>query len=202
MKNIALVILIILVAGGLAFSLSLQKKTAELKSTPMPTPNMSGTKSLADFTVINATQASIVTNKGNIVIKLFRDEAPLTTANFLDLASKKFYDGIIFHRVIPDFMAQVGDPLTKDPSQEARWGSGGPGYQIADEFSDQLKHDQAGMVSMANAGPNTGGSQFFITFAPTPWLDGKHAIFGQVTSGMQVLNSFAQGDQIITISYE
>jgi cyclophilin family peptidyl-prolyl cis-trans isomerase len=160
------------------------------------------TKTLADFKVNPAKTATLKTSKGDITIDLFRDEAPLTTANFVDLASTGFYNSIVFHRVIPDFMAQVGDPLTKDPAQQARWGTGGPGYTIADEFSPALKHESAGIVSMANSGPNTGGSQFFITFAPTEWLDGKHAVFGKVTAGMDVLMQIAQGDTILAVELQ
>lgn len=156
-------------------------------------------KELSDFKPNPATQATLVTTKGEITIELFRDEAPLTTANFVDLASSGFYDQVVFHRVIEDFMAQVGDPLSKDESARSRWGTGGPGYRIKDEFSPNLVHDKPGMVSMANAGPNSGGSQFFITHVATPWLDGKHAVFGQVTKGMDILMSIAQGDKILSI---
>lgn len=119
------------------------------------------------------------TNMGNFKAQLFNDKAPVTTKNFLDLISKKFYDNIIFHRIIDGFMIQGGDP---DGS-----GMGGPGYTIADEFGEGLKHDSEGILSMANAGPNTGGSQFFITLAPTPWLDGHHAVFGKIIEGMDVV---------------
>lgn len=165
-------------------------------NTPMPT------KTLADFKEIAATQATLHTTQGEIVIKLFRDKAPLTTANFLNLADEGFYDGIIFHRVIKDFMAQVGDPLTKEKGKEALWGTGGPGYMIADEFDPELKHDKPGIVSMANSGPNTGGSQFFITHVATPWLDGKHAVFGEVTDGLDVLMKIKKGDKINSISFK
>jgi peptidyl-prolyl cis-trans isomerase A (cyclophilin A) len=121
------------------------------------------------------------TNKGTFEIELFTDKAPITTQNFIDLTNKGFYNGLIFHRVIEGFMIQGGDP-------EGR-GSGGPGYTIEDEFHADLKHDSEGILSMANAGPNTGGSQFFITLAPTPWLDGKHAVFGKVVSGMEVVRA-------------
>lgn len=124
--------------------------------------------------------AILETNKGTIEIELFEDRAPTTTSNFINLSEKGFYDGVIFHRVIPGFMIQGGDPTGT--------GRGGPGYTIKDEFHPSLRHDKPGMLSMANAGPNTGGSQFFITVAATPWLDGKHAIFGQVVSGMDVVN--------------
>jgi cyclophilin family peptidyl-prolyl cis-trans isomerase len=127
--------------------------------------------------------AIIETNKGTIEIELFEDKAPITTKNFIDLAEKGFYNNVTFHRVIPDFMIQGGDPTGT--------GGGGPGYTIKDEFGPGLKHNKAGMLSMANAGPNTGGSQFFITVAPTPWLDGKHAIFGQVVKGQDVVTAIS-----------
>ncbi len=119
------------------------------------------------------------TNKGIFVAEMFEDKAPLTTKNFIELVEKGFYDGIIFHRVIDGFMIQGGDPTGS--------GMGGPGYKIKDEFGEGLKHDDEGILSMANAGPNTGGSQFFITLAPTPWLNGHHAIFGKVVEGMDVV---------------
>ena len=119
------------------------------------------------------------TNKGVFVAEMFEDKAPLTTKNFIELVEKGFYDGIIFHRVIDGFMLQGGDPTGT--------GMGGPGYKIKDEFGEGLKHDDEGILSMANAGPNTGGSQFFITLAPTPWLNGHHAIFGKVVEGMDVV---------------
>jgi peptidyl-prolyl cis-trans isomerase B (cyclophilin B) len=167
--------------------------------------NMTGEepmKQLSDFEQIAATEATITTTKGDITFELYQDKAPLTVANFLNLAKGGYYDGIVFHRVIPDFMAQVGDPLTKQPEMQAAWGSGGPGYAIADEFGEGLKHNTEGMVSMANAGPNTGGSQFFITYEATPWLDGKHAIFGKVTQGMDILRQIAVGDKITKITYK
>ena len=119
------------------------------------------------------------TNKGPFVAEMFEDKAPLTTKNFIDLTEKGFYNGTIFHRVIEDFMIQGGDPTGT--------GMGGPGYKIKDEFGPGLKHDDEGILSMANAGPNTGGSQFFITLAPTPWLNGHHAIFGKIVEGMEVV---------------
>jgi len=125
--------------------------------------------------------ARFQTNLGSFTIELQEDRAPRTTKNFIDLAEKGFYDGVIFHRVIKDFMIQGGDP--------SGTGRGGPGYQIQDEFHPELKHAGPGILSMANAGPNTGGSQFFITLAATPWLDGKHAVFGKVTEGMDVVEA-------------
>jgi cyclophilin family peptidyl-prolyl cis-trans isomerase len=125
--------------------------------------------------------ARFETNKGTFDVELFEDKAPSTTRNFIDLAEKGFYDGVIFHRVIEGFMIQGGDPTGT--------GRGGPGYTIRDEFHDDLRHDAAGVLSMANAGPNTGGSQFFITLAKTPWLDRKHAVFGRVVGGMDVVTA-------------
>ena len=124
-------------------------------------------------------KATIETSKGKIVIELYKDKAPKTVENFVTLTKKGFYNGIIFHRVIPGFMVQTGDPTGT--------GRGGPGYSFADEFAPDLHHEGPGMVSMANAGPNTNGSQFFITLAATPWLDGKHAIFGHVIEGQNVV---------------
>ena len=124
-------------------------------------------------------RARIQTGKGAIVIELYQDAAPKTVANFVKLAKDGFYNGILFHRVIPGFMVQTGDPTGT--------GTGGPGYTFADEFSPALRHDGPGVVSMANAGPNTNGSQFFITLAPAPWLDGKHAVFGRVVEGQEVV---------------
>ena len=133
------------------------------------------------------TTATITTKKGVIQIELFTDKAPETTANFIKLARQGFYDGLKFHRVIADFMIQAGCPKGT--------GTGGPGYTFADEKSAlALKHDVPGRLSMANAGPNTNGSQFFITHVPTPWLDGKHAVFGQVLAGQNVVDTIAQGD--------
>ena len=139
--------------------------------------------------------ATISTGKGDIVIDLKAGDAPQTVNNFVALARDGFYDGVTFHRVIPNFMIQGGDP---DGS-----GRGGPGYKFADEAGGMaLKHDRAGTLSMANAGPNTNGSQFFITHGPTPHLNGKHAVFGYVTSGQEVVDAIRQGDAMdsVTIS--
>ena len=127
--------------------------------------------------------ARIETTKGAIVMELYADQAPKTVANFTKLAQQGFYNGMIFHRVIPGFMVQTGDPTGT--------GTGGPGYMFADEFTSSLRHDGPGMVSMANRGPNTNGSQFFITLAPTPWLNGKHTIFGHVIEGQSVVEAIA-----------
>lgn len=130
--------------------------------------------------------ATFTTDLGEIVLELFADKVPNTVNNFVFLARQGYYDGTIFHRVIKDFMAQGGDPTGT--------GAGGPGYQFADEFHPTLKHSKPGVLSMANAGPGTNGSQFFITHVPTPWLDQKHSVFGQVTAGMDVLLSIPERD--------
>ena len=143
--------------------------------------------------------AEFTTSKGTILCELEYQKAPMTVANFVALAKgeqkngakasgEPYYDGIVFHRVIPDFMVQCGDPTGT--------GRGGPGYVFPDEIDASLKHDRPGILSMANAGPGTNGSQFFITHVPTPWLDGKHTIFGHVVSGQDVVNAIQQGDSI------
>ncbi len=126
------------------------------------------------------------TNKGSFKIELYADKAPLTVGNFIKLVDQGFYNGLIFHRVIPDFMIQCGCPHGT--------GRGGPGWTIRDELHPDLKHDSKGILSMANAGPNTGGSQFFVTVAPTPWLDKHHSIFGKVVEGLDVIDTIAKVD--------
>src|ERR671917_549762 len=147
--------------------------------------------------------ANLVTEKGPVKIRLFAEEVPETVNNFVSLAREGYFDGTTFHRVIKDFMVQGGDPTGT--------GTGGPGYRIRDEFHPDLRHDRPGILSMANAGPNTGGSQFFITYAATPWLDGRHAIFGEVVEGMETLNAIRErdpqgdrepGDRIETVEIE
>lgn len=133
----------------------------------------------------------VKTDKGNIEGVLYPSKAPVTVANFLNLAKRGYYDGLKFHRVIPDFMIQGGCPLGQ--------GTGGPGYRFEDECTPELKHDKPGIFSMANAGPGTNGSQFFITHVPTPWLDGKHTVYGSVTKGQDIVNAIAQGDKIQSI---
>jgi len=142
-----------------------------------------------------STFAQFETSMGKFTIELFEAEVPNTVGNFAKLAEKNFYDGVIFHRVIDGFMIQGGDPTGT--------GRGGPGYQFADEIHPQLKHTGEGILSMANAGPNTNGSQFFITLVPTPHLDGKHTVFGKVVEGMDVVRKIgktptARGDRPVT----
>jgi peptidyl-prolyl cis-trans isomerase B (cyclophilin B) len=143
-----------------------------------------------------ALKAILVTTKGKINVRLFPEQVPVTVMNFVNLATNKFYDGLTFHRVIADFMIQAGCPEGT--------GMGGPGYRFKDEFSKDLKHDKPGVLSMANAGPNTNGSQFFITHVSTPWLDGKHAVFGEVMSSedQAVVDSIAKGDKIESVIIE
>ena len=133
--------------------------------------------------------ATLTTSQGEIRLELFDDKTPKTVANFEKLASEGFYDGLSFHRVIEDFMVQGGCPEGT--------GTGGPGYKFADEFHPELRHNTPGILSMANSGPNTNGSQFFITHVPTPWLDGKHSVFGKVLGdGQEVVNAIVQGDTL------
>lgn len=133
------------------------------------------------------TVAVIVTNMGTIELELFADLTPKTVENFVGLAQKGYYDGVIFHRVIENFMIQTGDPTGTGRGGESFWGG-----RFADEFHPTLKHDTPGILSMANAGPNTNGSQFFITLVPTPWLDGKHSVFGKVINGMDVVQAIGK----------
>lgn len=153
----------------------------------MKGPHMAGKSTLT---------VSIKTNKGTINLNLFADKTPLTVANFVNLAQRGFYDNLKFHRVIEDFMIQGGDPKGN--------GTGGPGYKFRDEFVNELRHDSPGVLSMANSGPNTNGSQFFITHVPTPWLDDHHTVFGKVVGkeDMDVVNSIQQNDKIETVTIE
>ena len=139
-------------------------------------------------------EAHIKTNKGTIKLKLFYEYTPITVSNFINLAKRGYYDNLSFHRVIDDFMIQGGCPLGT--------GTGGPGYNFQDEFHDKLKHDKPGILSMANSGPGTNGSQFFITHIETPWLDTNHTVFGEVLSDkdQEVVNSITMGDIIETIA--
>ncbi len=152
---------------------------------PDPITNEPMTGNIDEITTI-----TLKTNKGDILIDLFTGKMPITTENFLKLARDNFYDGVKFHRVIDGFMIQGGDPLTKDDSQSARWGTGGPGYSIKDEFGEGLSNVR-GTLAMANAGPNTGGSQFFINTVDNAFLDSKHPVFGRVTAGMEIVDTIS-----------
>jgi peptidyl-prolyl cis-trans isomerase B (cyclophilin B) len=150
---------------------------------PAPTPPAPA--AITDVRIV------VKTDKGDIEGVIYASKVPMTAANFLNLAKRGYYDGLTFHRVIPDFMIQGGDPQGT--------GRGGPGYQFADEFDKTLRHSKPGIFSMANAGPGTNGSQFFITHVATPWLDGKHSVFGAVTKGQTTVNAVARGDKILKI---
>jgi peptidyl-prolyl cis-trans isomerase B (cyclophilin B) len=145
----------------------------------------------ADSPPVQDIRIILHTSKGDIEATLFASKVPMTVANYLNLARQGFYDGLTFHRVIANFMIQGGDPTGT--------GRGGPGYKFADEFDDSLRHSKPGIFSMANAGPNTNGSQFFITHVPTPHLDGKHSVFGEVTKGQDMVNQITKGDTILRI---
>lgn len=141
-------------------------------------------------------KATIETSKGAINLNLFDSKTPKTVANFVNLAQRGYYDGLTYHRVIDNFMIQGGCPNGD--------GRGGPGYNFEDEFDNELRHDQPGVLSMANAGPGTNGSQFFITHVETPWLDGRHTVFGKIVadSDQEVVNSITQGDTITSVTIE
>jgi len=163
---------------ALAFGLTAGCGSKETETaTPAAAPQAPATPAEPKSNAV--TEARLDTSMGVITLELYEDKTPNTVANFMYLASSGFYDGLIFHRIIPDFMIQGGCPRGD--------GRGGPGYVIADEFVSGLGHDAAGVLSMANSGPNTNGSQFFITLAATPWLNGRHTVFGRVTEGMDVL---------------
>ena len=138
--------------------------------------------------------ATIATNRGTIRLELYSDKVPNTVANFEKLTGDGFYDGLKFHRVLADFMIQTGCPQGT--------GTGGPGYQFEDEFHDDLRHDGPGVLSMANAGPNTNGSQFFITHVATPWLNGKHSVFGRVLEGQDVVDAVQEGDTMEKVTVD
>lgn len=146
----------------------------------------------ADAEVVKDIRIVLKTSRGDIEATIFASKTPMTAANYLNLAKRGYYDGLKFHRVIPNFMIQGGDPQGT--------GRGGPGYKFGDEFVDSLKHSKGGIFSMANAGPRTNGSQFFITHQATPHLNGKHSVFGEVTKGMDIVNAVRGGDTITTIT--
>ncbi|OQY24986.1 MAG: hypothetical protein B6I34_02995 [Anaerolineaceae bacterium 4572_32.1] len=182
--------------------IEMKKESASMPANPFERNNMYSAPPSMEIDPGKSYVATIESGKGDIVIELFADKAPNTVNNFVFLARQGYYDNTTFHRVIADFMAQAGDPTGT--------GRGGPGYNFADEFHPDLKHDSAGILSMANAGPNTNGSQFFITYGATPWLDAYdangnlrdcarrdvscHAVFGRVIEGMDVLKSLAPRD--------
>ena len=176
MKKIILPLLLVMLAYGLLFAYG------KLNNVNSNTSDK-GYFSMSDSTTV----AIIKTNMGTIEIELFADQTPKTVENFVGLAEKGYYKGVIFHRVIKDFMLQAGDPTGTGRGGASFWGG-----KFEDEFVSDLKHDTPGILSMANAGPNTNGSQFFITLVATPWLDGKHTVFGKVINGMDVVNEIGK----------
>ena len=183
MRLRSILILAVFMASGCAMGKGPYGASVSKPGVAVPQTQTPAVKTVAQEKKGDVVKIKIETTMGEIDADLFAKEAPRTVENFVKLAEQGFYDGIIFHRVIPGFMIQTGDPTGT--------GTGGPGYKFADEFSPNLKHDQPGTLSMANAGPNTNGSQFFITDAPTPWLDGKHSVFGRVTQGLDVAKKIA-----------
>jgi len=183
MKNVTatIIVIVVLVGAGL-FVMS--RTSSQPQTTNEPTVGSPIIQS--DQQQATTMEATFTTNKGVIVLELYGDKTPVTVQNFAKLAQEGFYDNTKFHRVIEDFMIQGGDPLTKDDSQQAMWGTGGPGYQFEDEIVPELSN-VTGTISMANAGSNTNGSQFFINVADNTFLDGKHAVFGHVTAGMETV---------------
>lgn len=181
MKKIAVLAMFLMLFAGCTGQPEVRLGTSSTDSETKPF-----TEPVTTDTMSENRHAVIETNLGTMELELFEQRAPITTKNFIDLSEKGFYDGVIFHRVIEDFMIQGGDP---DGT-----GRGGPGYSIDDEFHKELKHDGAGYLSMANSGPNSGGSQFFITLEATNFLDGKHAVFGKVVKGEDILMKIGSVD--------
>lgn len=203
MKHVFAVVLVLALVGWLGFVVFSKPADAPTNSdvststdaAPSATTTPAQTEQYAAPTnVTTSMQATITTNKGVIVLELYGDKTPNTVANFTKLAQDGFYNSTKFHRVIEGFMIQGGDPLTKDDGQQAMWGTGGPGYKFADEIVPGLSN-VTGTISMANAGPNTNGSQFFINVADNTFLDGKHAVFGRVISGMDVVMAISQAER-------
>ena len=185
--------------GRLEPSLSREvKKYVDVAKTKAAEWDEEQRKRAAEAKADDLPRVKLVTTKGDIVVELFENEAPNAVASFIDLCEKKFYDGTLFHRVIPDFMAQGGDPLSKDKNPRND-GSGDPGYRFADEFPPGYRRHFRGVLSLANSGKDTNGSQFFITHRPTEHLDGKHVVFGRVTEGMAVVDAIKKGDTLTTV---
>ncbi|HPX46914.1 MAG TPA: peptidylprolyl isomerase, partial [Treponemataceae bacterium] len=190
-----LVLLLVLVGTSTAAAILISSKDKPKGESEQMTESIKRNENYKD-----GMYAVMDTTKGAIILELFFEKTPMTVTNFIGLAEgvfpvtngKPFYDGLTFHRVIKDFMIQGGDPRGN--------GTGGPGYKFPDEFDPSLKHDTPGILSMANSGKDTNGSQFFVTHVPTPWLDGKHTVFGSVIEGQSVVNSIAQGDKIVSVS--
>lgn len=181
MKLKAITLLVLLLCGVTALAQPATKKEKKKKNKKGETAMQATLYKAPDYDLV------LKTNMGDMKVKLYVDEVPVTAHNFAFLAQKGFYNGTLFHRVIPQFMIQGGDPDSKTAKPGQRLGESGPGYSFADEFNPNLKHDKMGVLSMANSGPATNGSQFFITEVATPWLNNKHSIFGQVVEGRDVI---------------
>lgn len=185
-RNIIFITLAVIFVVGMVWLNS--KTTPQKENTLEPVTLSKESITTPTLNTTSMTTATITTNKGIITLELFTERAPKTVENFKKLANEGFYNGTRFHRVIKGFMVQGGDPLSKDVSNQNRWGTGGPGYQFADEITSENKND-IGTISMANAGPNTNGSQFFINVANNNFLDTKHTVFGRVISGMETVTA-------------
>ena len=221
-KIIVLSLFLLIILTGCKNSSNLSQEVKENKSNNLQNENMQIDNTQVPTTTTTSTinekenvKVVMKTNKGDIELELYKDKAPITVDNFLKLINNGFYKNIKFHRVINDFMIQTGDPQTRgvegkdfvydpynNPNDLPVAGTGGPGYKFQDEFNKDLLFDRPGRLAMANSGPNTNGSQIFITHVPTEWLNGKHTIFGQVISGQNVVNSIEQGDEIKDIIIE
>jgi len=210
-KKIAVILGIVLLAAGFGFYLLSKPAPVKIDDKSLVQANDNNISAFGGNALTNlgkTMKVTIQTSKGDIQVELYEEKVPKTVANFVKLVKEGFYDGIYFHRVIQDFMIQTGDPQAKGTagvdftydqivgSSLPVAGTGGPGYKFEDEFDASLKHDGPGVLSMANSGPNTNGSQFFITHVATPWLDGKHTVFGKVLVGQDVVNQIVQGDKI------
>jgi len=184
-----LIVVAVAIIGFVVWVSGSQKTLQPIEQIPVVTePTTTTTTKLEANSIKTMTTAIVTTNKGVVTLELFADKAPKTVENFVKLSNEGFYNGTRFHRVIKGFMIQGGDPLSKDTAKQAGWGTGGPGYQFADEIHAENRND-IGTISMANAGPNTNGSQFFINTANNNFLDTKHTVFGRVAAGMDVVTA-------------
>lgn len=198
--RIGAILVLCIIVGALYVQFKQSSSTSVVSSSDVTTATTTATTTTAEQTTLSTEtttqtmKATLKTNKGTIVLELYADKTPNTVNNFVTLANSGFYTNTKFHRVIEGFMIQGGDPLTKDDTKQAQWGTGGPDYRFADEFVPELSN-VTGTISMANAGPNTNGSQFFINVADNTFLDGKHSVFGRVVEGMDVVMAISQVDR-------
>lgn len=214
MKTFSIIVILAVIALGIGFMMTKNNKGLINNNETLTNATSTDTYATSTDSDVNGTSTATTTqtttnttdnmskstavfktNKGTIEIELFTEDTPKTTENFIKLANSGYYNGTKFHRVIDGFMIQGGDPLTKDDSKQAQWGTGGPGYTFADEFVSSLSN-VPGTISMANAGPGTNGSQFFINVAPNTFLDGKHSVFGKVVAGMDVVTAISKVETV------